>query len=511
MSRVRRRARRPDAGCWLLFGLVAAALLGGARAHAQSCRTTSEGGYEVTRCQSTTNPPADSVGWKKTDRQTRLGNTPATQGSSVTFELVIGTFAKKCPTATGKVAGTFEFSTTKDEIHTDGGETRRTHFSNRLIATLEGQVGDDAKLRYVEIEGTATRERDGAQTERRAVPRQRFTPGTGGEPDWEAMFRSVEATGDLSVASAMLFAGETYKLAELEWNRPNECVKFEFDPPTDTRVLAPNESVQVRMTLRAKDGGVVGGATLTANNFERGGTVTPHDTRSQPDSPVQFNYTAPATVHRPSGFDVAALNSQAGVGHDKWRILDRGRYEGTFTYTDSVAMGIVNDAVKVTGNLVWTSEDRAPPSSPTFGDVASAFFRPSEGEITVAVQFDNRGIGGPGACKGDARRTFPIASLTRDALRYMLLEIAEDGRYKLTLVIPDTPDPFPTWEFEAVCVSPMARATLRQKVHHVSMVLGLQQGKLDAEQGVVGRLGAPIRRGPREVHGSWSFKKARQQ
>jgi hypothetical protein len=167
-------------------------------------------------------------------------------------------------------------------------------------------------------------------------------------------------------------------------------------------------------------------------------------------------------------------------------------------------MGPFSNVTKVTGNLVWTPANDG--SSPTFGDTKSNFFRPVSGEITVAIEFENRGWEGTSSCKGSGQKTFPVERMTPGALRHMLLEIAEDGRYKLTLVIPDTPDPFPRWEFESTCTWPNVAARDRVPVHSVSVVLGRQQGVVDEQQGIVGQLPAPIRRGPRTTTGSWSFK-----
>jgi hypothetical protein len=86
----------------------------------------------------------------------------------------------------------------------------------------------------------------------------------------------------------------------------------------------------------------------------------------------------------------------------------------------------------------------------------------------------------------------------------MLLEIAADGRYRATLVIPDNPDSFPAWEYDSTCTvaSNSARQTI--DVRYVAMVLGSQQGVVD-EQGIAGRLSPPIRRGPRTITGEWTF------
>ena len=181
------------------------------------------------------------------------------------------------------------------------------------------------------------------------------------------------------------------------------------------------------------------------------------------------------------------------------------KLEGKFTYTDSVS-GVLSNVTKVTGNLLWKpEEDEGQRSSPTFGDVPSVFFKPTEGEITVEMQFNNMALGGPGSCSGNGRKTFSVDQMTPGALRYMLLEIAADGRYKLTLVIPDNPDSFPRWEFDSVCEFPNTSTHQSQEVRYVSVIAGRQQGVM-GDDGIKGRLPSPIRRGPREINAEWSFK-----
>jgi len=308
---------------FLKFLLAAGLAVVGCAAHAQACPSVSEGGYEVTRCHTSTNPPADSVGWKKTDRETRVGITPETDGNSRTFVMVIGSLAKKCPTAAGKAVGTFEHSMTVDEVNTDEGETRRTHFSNRYVAELEGEVGDDGILRHIDIvDGEITRERDGAPTERIRLPTpQRIPVSRSGEPEWEAIRRAVLATGDLATAIAILFASVTYVEAELGWLKPNQCVEFAFDPPSNTREVAPGEEVEVRIWLRSfLDQSAVGKATLEASGLN-GAQVSPRETRAPDDGVVTFKYTAPQERRSSRGFDVTAL-SRAGTATGEWRALD---------------------------------------------------------------------------------------------------------------------------------------------------------------------------------------------
>jgi hypothetical protein len=182
------------------------------------------------------------------------------------------------------------------------------------------------------------------------------------------------------------------------------------------------------------------------------------------------------------------------------------KLKGKFTYTDSGQLGPTQNVFMVTGDLVWANKQDESSRS-TFGDGESTFFRPKSGEITVAVQFQNDAVGGSGTCSGDGRRTFSMERLTPGALRHMLLEIADDGRYRLTLVIPDNPDPFPRWEFQSVCAFPNVRTPQPQEVRYVSVVLGHQQGTVEEDR-IAGRLAAPIRRGPRTITGEWTFEPA---
>ena len=181
------------------------------------------------------------------------------------------------------------------------------------------------------------------------------------------------------------------------------------------------------------------------------------------------------------------------------------KLEGKFTYTDSLSLG---DTWKVTGNLLWKPEEDGKRSAPTFGDTKSVFFRPTSGDITVNVKIRSVGLGGPATCQGEGERTFSVDQMTPGALRHMVLEVAADGRYKVTLVIPDTPDPFPKWDFQATCQFPNISTNVTQDVRYTSVVLGRQQGTV-TDEGITGRLPAPLRRGPREINGEWSFKSPR--
>ena len=491
--------------CRAVSSLVLGVLALQARAHGA---VTVENGYEVTRGQEITPAPHGWIGRKTTDREVRTGVVPdETWGNSTEFSMTIGGWAKKCPSSEGLVEGVFEYVVTKHDVISDAGGTRRMNYSHQLTARLKGKVTDDARLEYVEIEGQFARRQDGAPAEFRNLPPTRFTPGPSGEPDWAAMRRTVEVTAELSWATAILMMGTNYQAAEIEWNKlATRCVEFAFDPPTDTRSAGPEEVIEVRPRIRTtgESGATVSRWGPFGASSKGGGTIEPpRESNAASIDPPVIKYKASAQPKRGHGFDIAA-KSRAGVGEGRWRIVDPG-FEGTFTYIDSLSWGVVDDLVKISGRLVWSPDTRGAAS--TFGEHESSFFRPTAGEMTVALESKSRGLQGMSDCKTEGSRTFPVSSLAQGALQYMLLEIADDGRYKLTLVIPDTPDPFPAWSVDSVCTFPNASHTSSEPVKHLGLLLGLQQGTLDSGQAVVGRTEAPIRRGPREVTGSWSFKR----
>jgi hypothetical protein len=200
------------------------------------------------------------------------------------------------------------------------------------------------------------------------------------------------------------------------------------------------------------------------------------------------------------------VRSRAGLAGAQWRIVDLGRFEGSFTQTDRTAGegrdGVVRASIDYTisGNLLWTPAAGALPEGvkPSFGDVRSIFYRPSGGDITVEMATVGESLGV--SCGYQGRKAFPVASLPPEALDHLWLEIAADGRYRMSLVVPSH---YLEWEVEGQCMGKKATSP----VNSAALVVGVQQGKLNAEEGVVGRLAAPLRFGPRAVDGQWSFAK----
>jgi hypothetical protein len=170
------------------------------------------------------------------------------------------------------------------------------------------------------------------------------------------------------------------------------------------------------------------------------------------------------------------------------------KLNGKFTSLDSSAM----DSVRISGDLTWKLEPQADaaPGAPLV-------FKPESGDITVELRYNTPGIASH--CEALGRRTFSVDRMARGALRFMKLELQDDGSYQVTLVIPDHPDPFPTWELEGKCVFPNVTAAAPSPVKFMSMVLGTQRGTAQSGAEIQGELETPIRQGPRTTTGSWSF------
>ena len=498
--------------CWVLLAVLApfaAALPQSASAPAP--------GYDVERSQSVQNAPAGSIGRKTADRERRVGTAEDTLGNEAAYVLTFGGFARRCPTSAGIVRGDFEYSIVYDATETgDDGVIRREHHARRLVAQLEGHVGDDARLEYVELNGDFTIDRGGTDmqpsSDRRPV-RTRFTPGPLGEPDFPAMSAAVEMTADVAVASVILSAGVLYREAELEWLTIDECVEFSFEPPTDTAMLGPNESREVSFELRAKeDGAPVPWISENIGAIGGIGTVSPRRVQPADKAAVTLKYTASERPRRGHGIDNAAT-SRAGVANGKWRIVDR--YEGTFTQRrettvgpsdlpapfagDAARYGIgVSQDYEIAGRLVW-APDRSRPQ--TFGEVASTVYVPADGEITVTVHGDGRSMAG--ACTQEGSKTFAIRELPRAALQYLQLEVAGNGQYKLMLGLISY---YLQFQVEGEC-NPRNARRIRYTVdvNDADIALGMRQGTLTNEA-VVGETGQPIIVGRDRYTGRWEFK-----
>jgi hypothetical protein len=184
-------------------------------------------------------------------------------------------------------------------------------------------------------------------------------------------------------------------------------------------------------------------------------------------------------------------------------------FEGMFSQTDTTTLaspiGTIAHDYKISGTLVWKREEEELPMLPSFGDdTPSWFLRPSAGEITVEVNSEGRGTLG-GQCTYSGRKTFRVADLPDDARQYLWLELAADGRYKVSLGMVSRYLETPV---ETVCRIAGRELRDTEVWNDVAIMIGVQEGNV-GEDGVVGRLDPPLQRAGRTIGGSWSFGPAR--
>lgn len=294
-----------------------------------------------TRSESRQEAPPGWVGWKTTARSVW----PETAGSTRSIVVILGGKVLKCPTPDGVVAGDFEYAVVLDQAILESGVTRMVHIGLHASATLKGQVGNDAKVQYVEGDLSTVAERNGTDVPtslRRRHSQFRFVPSRDESyPGFPTQITEISATGwdsegatrqedgfaGSAAGAVMFWGGQTYWEAQEAWHKPNTCVEIVFTPVTKTHKLGPNESVAVKMELRTKkEQAVVAAKFKEAKERPRegNGNVSPRQAESQPDAPATFAYKAPGTRVRHSGFWVGAV-SRAGVAEAKegeWEVAE---------------------------------------------------------------------------------------------------------------------------------------------------------------------------------------------
>jgi hypothetical protein len=243
----------------------------------------------------------------------------------------LGGKALKCPAPDGLVPGDFEYALLFDQTITESGQIRLVHHGRHVGVTLKGQVGDDAKLKYIDVDASIVIEVAGTDVStsvRRNRYQFRFNPSSFAISNamataWESSGGAEPKDSDTAaslLAAIMLFSGSLYMQAEAEWSKPNTCVEIIFTPATKQRKLGPNESVKVQAELRTKkEQAVVPAKFLNAVELPtpNNGKVSPTQAEAKPGAPAIFTYTAPSKRVRGSGFQVDAL-SRAGTADGKW-------------------------------------------------------------------------------------------------------------------------------------------------------------------------------------------------
>ena len=272
------------------------------------------------------------MGWKTTARSIW----PETAGNRRSIVTILGGKALKCPAPDGVVPGDFEFAVVLDQTVVESGITRMIHIGLHASATLKGQVGDDAKVQYIEGDLSTVAERNGMDVPaslRRQRSQFRFVPSrdelwsgfptnvTASAAGWDMEGATPQENSFVSdaIAAVMLWGGQNYLAAEVEWNKPNTCVEIAFSPPTKTTKFEPNALTPVKTELRTKkDQALVPAKFKEARERPRegNGRVSPREDKSQLNRSATFTYQAPATKVQHSGFRVSAI-SRAGVAEEK--------------------------------------------------------------------------------------------------------------------------------------------------------------------------------------------------
>jgi hypothetical protein len=164
----------------------------------------------------------------------------------------------------------------------------------------------------------------------------------------------------------------------------------------------------------------------------------------------------------------------------------------------------IRQITKINGSLVWSPEEPSEqdlPHLPSFGDVASTFYVPTDGEITVEFEYDGRGV--MSACHFTGSRTFSIRQLPPHALGYMVLEVAEDGRYKLVLgmMAGMLPVPIRNRGCRAMLILPLDVGDVWRDA---SIEIGYRNGVVSDDK-IEGAMSPPLVAGPSTTTGTWSF------
>ncbi len=478
--------------------------------------TTNENGYEVTRSQTVVPAPHGKIGRKTINRETRVGNAEETDGNSSSFTMTIGGFMNRCPVIEGSspvkfvVPGDFEYSLVADTVDTNAVPTARSHYEKSVIARIKVFVNDDLSVNDGEFDGEYASNIDGVRTGPIQIHR-RFRIAEGGMPDMDALTDVATATGDMAAAALMWNAGQVILGARSTWFEPNACAELEFEPQSEQHAVGPDETVEIRVNYRTREGRQpIPKGSWDATAFGSGSRVAETSGQVREDGTFVVRYTAGSNPKEGDGVRIEAA-SPAGYAREMWKILVRTQYEGIFSQRQQMAIAPAAGAAygmsatrnyKTDGRLVWTRE-RDNGRAHTFGEVDSTFYIPADGEITVRIDSEGKSVAG--SCKYEGSKTFAVKDLPPAALQYLLLEVADDGRYRLMLGMISR---YLQFEVKRKCRIPVAPGFGRgaEIVNDSGIVIGKQEGTI-VDDAVAGRTAAPITMGPISITGDWQFKR----
>ena len=269
--------------------------------------------------------PRGKVGNKSIYRETRTGTTEETDGNSSNYTMTLGGFMNRCAVLQGNppvefvVPGDFEYSIVADVVNADVVPTERKHYEKRVTARIAIFVNDDMTVTEGEIKGEFTSDIDGVRTGPVPIHR-RFPISAHGTPDFDALMDVARVTGDVAVAALMWNASTTIIAVQLQWREPNACTELQFEPPSESRTVAPGETVEIHVKYRTRDGKQPiprGGWDATA--FGSSGRVAADRGRVAEDGTFVVKYIAGSNPKEGDGVRIEA-HSAAGFAKDPWKI-----------------------------------------------------------------------------------------------------------------------------------------------------------------------------------------------
>jgi hypothetical protein len=232
----------------------------------------------------------------------------------------------ECPTANGSVdtSGSGEFRATI-EVWEGNRFVSRNSSTFEDKAKVHGEVGPDAKLRFIEVEhsqemfvvasGGIVIRGGVTRTVRIDMPAGKYNPA-GASVRFFGADRIPSDSGAGAFASTAEAAIRTYRAAEPRWSefKPPYCAEPVFTPDSNTLKLSKGKTGQLGIYAKAEDGGTATAARWTLLSPENA-SFTP--TSSQDPAP-SVSYTV---TNAPSGGQIKVtvkFTSTAGVGEKAW-------------------------------------------------------------------------------------------------------------------------------------------------------------------------------------------------
>jgi hypothetical protein len=379
----------------------------------------------------------------------------------------------ECPTANGSVdvRGSGEFHATI-EIREGDRLVSRNSSTFEEKARVHGEVGPDAKLKFIEVEHTQEIfiVASGPIVIRGGVTRKVRIDMPGGQ--YDPGRASVRYFGDPISADtgATAFAGtadgaiRSYKAAEPHWSTfsPPYCAEPVFSPESNTLKLRKGEEKQLAIYAKARqDGGRASAARWTLLNQENA-EFSP--TTSQDAAPnISYKVT-----NAPKGGQVKVtvkFTSTAGVGEKSWtQPTEPGinHLSGTFTQTEE-GYG---------STFVWTGKAE-------FDRKTEAFMGGSDGEYALAggatytvTASGSAGWWGLPSCSQSGSGSFPLSPA--DSGFGVLPRLAETDPYPYVFTIQPAAEAKQNYTINITCPDPKENSSSEWPASFTATPLNIQ-------------------------------------